>query len=130
MKKSMIIIFAVAIAILSSTFFISCDKKTTVAPEHGNTMVTMTYSPNPIVVNTPIEFNFSVMEDNTAKDVTDFTCELMMGSTNLNPMTLTKTGTGMYMGSYTFAMADSCKITFNFMHDGEMNMKDFMIQVK
>lgn len=121
---------AIAIVIIGSVLLTSCDKKTIVDPDHGGAMVTMTYSPNPATVNTPVEFNFSVMEDNVAKEITDVTSEMMMGMTNLSPMTMTKKSTGMYMGTYTFTKSDSCKITFNFMHDGEMNMKEFTIFVK
>lgn len=130
MKKSMFLTVAIAIVVIGSILLTSCDKKTTVAPDHGGAMVTMTYTPNPATVNTPIEFNFSVMEDNVAKEVTDVTGEMMMGMSNLDPMMVEKTGTGMYMGTYTFTKSDSCKITFNYKHDGTMNMKEFTIFVK
>lgn len=127
MKKSMFLTFGIAIAIFSSILMTSCDKK--VVDTMGSASVTMTYSPNPATVNTPITFNFSVMESMMAMDVTDFSCGLMQGSTN-NTMTITRTGTGMYMGTYTFTKSDSCKITFNYMHDNGMMMQDWKIFVK
>lgn len=123
----MFLTFGIAIAIFSSILMTSCDKK--VVDTMGSASVTMTYSPNPATVNTPITFNFSVMESMMAMDVTDFSCGLMQGSTN-NTMTITRTGTGMYMGTYTFTKSDSCKITFNYMHDNGMMMQDWKIFVK
>jgi hypothetical protein len=129
MKKTLYITSIITVIAVSSLLISSCDKKTTVAPDH-NVMVTMTYSPNPATAKTAIQFNFSVMDNNTAADVTEINCVMMQGSTTLNPMAITRSGTGMYMGSYTFAKTDSCKITFNYNHGGEMMMQDFMIAVK
>ncbi len=128
MKKSIYITVTFAIVIFASVLLTSCGKKAT-EPTMDAT-VTMTYSPNPATVSTPTTFNFSVMENMVAVDVTDVTCGMMQGMNNLNAMTMTKTGTGMFMGTTTFTKSDSCKITFNYNHHGEMMMKDFMIFVK
>lgn len=125
----MFLTVAIAIVVISSILLTSCGKKAT-EPDTMAATVTMTYTPNPATVNTPIDFNFSVMEEMKAVDVTDVTCGMMNGMTNLNPLTLTKTGTGMYMGTATFTTSDSCKVSFKYNHHGTMMMQDFTIFVK
>jgi len=129
MKKSITITAVLTLVIFTISLITSCGKKTT-EPDNMASTVTMTYTPNPATVNTSISFNFSVMENMVAVDVTDVTCAMMMGMTALNPMTVTKTGTGMFMGTATFTKSDSCKITLNYNHHGTMMMQDFMIFVK
>ncbi len=129
MKKSMFLTVAIAIVVVASVLLTSCGKKAT-EPDTMASTVTMTYTPNPATVNTPITFNFSVMENMAAVDVTEVTTGMMQGMTNMEGMMMSKTGTGMYMGEYTFTKSDSCKITFNYNHHGELMKQEFTIFVK
>ncbi|MFA6571252.1 MAG: hypothetical protein WCT77_08445, partial [Bacteroidota bacterium] len=61
MRRSIFLTVGIAIVVLFTIFLTSCDKKT-VAPDNMDATVTMTYTPNPATVNTPIEFNFAVIE--------------------------------------------------------------------
>ena len=129
MKNTLYTPFAIAIVALTSLFMMSCDKKAAVMPDH-DVMVTMTYAPNPATVDTAIQFSFSVMDMGAATDVSEINCAMMQGATALNAMSITRSDMGMYMGAYTFTKRDTCKITFNYNHGGEMMMQEFMISVK
>jgi uncharacterized lipoprotein NlpE involved in copper resistance len=129
MKKSVFLTFAIATVALCTLFLTSCDKKAATEPMHESD-VTLTYTPNPAVANTTVNFNISVMESGMAADVSDASCEVAQGTTAMTPLTLTRESAGMYKGTYTFPMSGTHKLTFNYKHDGEMMMKEFTVDVK
>lgn len=124
------------VVIVALTFLLSnCSDKNTTEPtdEHGELEVTMSYSPNPATVNTPIEITFEVEEGGEHKAVEEFECEIEKEGTGHHmemPLHSDEHETGHYHGEYTFAEAGHYEVHFKFKHDGKANEKKFEIEVQ
>jgi len=109
----------VLLVLSSGVSMISCGTK-----ENHGTDVTMTYSPNPAIVDSTITFNFEVKEDGMMMSVTNFTCEAALGS-NKMPITLTEVSSGLYRGTRKFDSAGTYQMNFNFMHSNAADSRKF-----
>jgi hypothetical protein len=113
---------------------VSCDKKATQPEEHGHELeVTLNTTPDPATVNTQIDFLFEVEENGEHVDVTMYSCEIEKeGSGNHMEMEMHASDhdAGHYEGSWTFTEAGTYEVHFGFMHDEEMQEKQFTVDVQ
>lgn len=126
MKKSIIISVNCLAVIIFSLILTSCDKKAVVAPMDPAT-IEFSYSPNPIIKNTPTTFRFAITDGMMMIDVTEYVCTYKPSkASSSSTLTLTRTGLGTYVGSCMFTSADSIKINFNCMNSMSKLTKDFV----
>lgn len=129
MKNFIFLLIGIISIIFLSLIISSCGKKNPV--EAHNVTVTMTYTPNPAVVNASISFTFQVKDSDVPTNMSSYTCTLQKGATG-SPFTmaLTQGGTGTYTGQATFTEAGTYSITLKFNHEGVDETKELSITVQ
>lgn len=123
----------IVVMVLLTLSLSSCSDNPAAAEEHGELEITMSYSPDPATVNTPIEITFEVEEGGEHKAVEEFECEIEKEGTGHHmemELHADEHETGHYHGEYTFAEAGHYEVHFKFKHDGEANEKKFEIEVQ
>lgn len=118
---------------ISLLLLVACSDSVTNPDDHGALEVTMQYTPNPATVNTEITFTFEVEEGGEHTAVTNFSCEVeKAGTGNHQDMALTADPdeVGHYIGKRTFSEAGTYELHFKFMHDNEMEEREFEIDVQ
>ncbi|MBU2507032.1 MAG: FixH family protein [Bacteroidetes bacterium] len=129
LKKFSSLLVIVALTFLS----VNCSDNPSSTDKQGELEVTMTYSPNPAVVNTPIEITFEVEEGGEHKAVEEFESEIEKEGTGNHvkmEMNAVENEAGHYRGEYTFTGAGHYEVHFKFMYDMLQNEKTFEIEVQ
>lgn len=111
-----------------ASVFVSCDKKE--MDDMNGMDITMSYTPNPALKNTPITFTFDVMQDGKIQAVTNTSCEVIMTGMADKVMTTTEITAGQYGGTYTFTEAGTYSLHFKYMHGMTESDKDFTCVVE
>ena len=116
-----------AILICVSLCVVSCDKKE--AMNMTGMTITMSYSPNPVLKDSTITFNFEVMQDTMLQAVTNTSCEVIKGASN-STMAITEVSVGKYTGTCKFTQIGTYALHFKYMHQGMDADQDFSLIVQ
>lgn len=119
--------------IFAGLLVVSCGEATEPEDHHHELEVTLSYTPSPATVNTEIAFTFEVEEEGEHVSVSGVSCEIgKMGSESHQEMTVSADPDeeGHYTGTWTFSEAGTYELHFHFMHDNEMEEREFQIEVQ
>lgn len=122
-----------------SMVFTSCDKKDDIE-EPVILVVTLEQSIDPILVNTPVTFELKIEvfddgHDDGHDDVHDLeismvSCEIHFEADGTEAeLTLTEHEPGHFEGTHTFTTAGTYELHFSYMHESEMQEKEFSVEV-
>lgn len=131
--KSINLIKMPAVLLGTAFLFAACADTTTAPEEDHSAEVTMTYSPNPAITNTPIEFTFEVEKEGKHIAVNEIEVEVEKEGTgnHMEMMVMPHPSeVGHYEGSMTFTEAGHYEIHFKFEHDSKSNEKKFELSVQ